>query len=162
MAVKIREATKDDFFAIDLLFIEENRYHVELIPEIFRIRNPIITEKWLDEIILNPDEQLFVCLASDKIVGMVLIALLGMPDNGELNPRRYVYVDEIAVKLGFRGRGIGKQLMVRVHQWAIERGINEIELNVWEKNKLAIGFYERLGYQTLRRGMRFKLDDGEE
>ncbi len=159
MAIKIRKAAQDDFYDINLVFIEENRYHVELIPEIFRIKDPVITESWLEEIILNPDEELFVCTANDKIVGVALIALLGMPDNTELKPRKYVYVDEIAVKLGFRGRGIGKQLMKRVHLWAEERGINEIELNVWEDNKLAIGFYNRLGYKTLRRGMRYKIDD---
>ena len=81
-----------------------------------------------------------------------------MPDDTELKARKYVYVDEIAVKLGFRGRGTGRKLMQRVHEWAIERKIDEVELNVWEANKLAIGFYERLGYHTLRRGMRFKFN----
>lgn len=159
MAITIREALQGDFFDINLVFIEENRYHFELIPKIFRIKDPVITEKWLDEIILNPDEELFVCVINDKVVGVVLIASLGMPDNTELKPLKYVYVDEIAVKLGFRGCGIDKQLMKRVHLWAVEKGIKDIELNVWEANKLALGFYNRLGYKTLRRGMRYKIDD---
>ena len=161
MAITIREALQGDFFDINLVFIEENRYHFELIPKIFRINDPVITEKWLDEIILNPEKELFVCVINDKVVGVVLIAPLGMPDNTELKPLKYVDVDEIAVKLGFRGRGIDKQLMKRVHPWAVEKGIKEIELNVWEANKLALGFYNRLGYKTLRRGMRYKIDDVE-
>jgi|GEM_PF-111469 len=162
MSIILRRAIANDFYDINLILIEENRYHADLIPEIFKIVDPVITENWLDEIILNPDEELFVCVANDKVVGVVLIASLRMPDNTELKPRKYVYVDEIAVKLGYRGRGIGKKLMQRVHEWAVEMKIDEIELNVWEANKLAIDFYERLGYHTLRRGMRYKLNDNDD
>jgi ribosomal protein S18 acetylase RimI-like enzyme len=44
--------------------------------------------------------------------------------------------------------------MERAEQWAMERGLGEIELNVWEANQSAIGFYEGLGYEATRRRMR--------
>jgi GNAT superfamily N-acetyltransferase len=57
-----------------------------------------------------------------------------------------------------RGQGIGHLLMESIQQWAREHNISEIELQVWERNTSAIGFYKRFGYQNWRRTLRFKLD----
>ena len=47
--------------------------------------------------------------------------------------------------------------MEEAEQWAREREIEEIELNVWERNLGAIAFYERLGYTTVQRRMKRNL-----
>ena len=43
--------------------------------------------------------------------------------------------------------------MDKMQEWATTKGATSIELNVYEFNKTAISFYERLGYQTLSRKM---------
>jgi GNAT superfamily N-acetyltransferase len=68
-------------------------------------------------------------------------------------------IEEIAVAASHRGRGIGRLLMDRIHQWGREQGITEIELQVWKRNRQAINFYEKLGYQMWRRTMRYTIDD---
>ena len=73
-------------------------------------------------------------------------------------PRRYAYLDEVAVVESFRGQGVGRLLMAGAHEWIAAQGVKEIELNVWELNTGAIAFYKELGYQPLRRGLRFILD----
>ncbi|OQA95517.1 MAG: Acetyltransferase (GNAT) family protein [Chloroflexi bacterium ADurb.Bin222] len=44
-------------------------------------------------------------------------------------------------------------LMGTVYEWALTKGASSIELNVYEFNKAAIAFYEKLGYETLSRKM---------
>jgi ribosomal protein S18 acetylase RimI-like enzyme len=72
-------------------------------------------------------------------------------------PRHYAIVDGIVVKSGFRNRGIGKMLMDKMQEWAIAKGATSVELNVYEFNRTAISFYEKLGYRTLSRKMSKEL-----
>jgi ribosomal protein S18 acetylase RimI-like enzyme len=41
--------------------------------------------------------------------------------------------------------------MGRTEEWIKEKGINEIELHVYEFNQKAIIFYKKLGYKTRSR-----------
>ena len=44
-----------------------------------------------------------------------------------------------------RERGVGRQLMGHLEQWAIERGIEQ----AWVATEIAAGFYERCGWMRL-------------
>ena len=72
-------------------------------------------------------------------------------------PRRFVYLEDLVVSAAFQRQGIGHRLMERVHRWAREQGVTEVELDVWEFNASARVFYEKQGYQTTTRGMRKHL-----
>lgn len=43
--------------------------------------------------------------------------------------------------------------MARALDWAAERGIPRVQLNVREANGIAIGLYEKLGFATVSRVM---------
>lgn len=88
------------------------------------------------------------------IVGVALVAIRNSIDDSIFRQRKYIYIDEIAVAAAQRGRGIGRSLIEKIHQWGQAQGVDEIELQVWERNDQAIGFYENLGYQKWRRTMR--------
>ncbi len=75
-----------------------------------------------------------------------------------LRPRHFGYVEEIVVRVGYRGQGIGRQLMARVEAWFMAQGITSIELGVYEFNAEAIEFYQSLGYATLHRRMHRTLE----
>lgn len=155
----IRLATQADFEQVGVVFAEENRFHVELVPEIVQVADPIMTHNWYDDVLGDPDKILFVAEVGKEIVGLALAALKNSIDDPIFTKRRYIYIDEIAVVAAHRGRGIGRALMERIHQWGRAQGIAEIELQVWERNDQAIGFYEKLGYQMWRRTMRFVGDE---
>ena len=44
-----------------------------------------------------------------------------------------------------------------VEKWAIESGLNQIELNVWDFNKRAMAFFENTGFKPLHHTMEKKL-----
>ncbi len=65
--------------------------------------------------------------------------------------RRYGHLQSLAVSEALRGRGIGALLLGEAERWATERGATEIRTEVWEFRDGPLAFYERAGYQTLRR-----------
>ncbi len=62
-------------------------------------------------------------------------------------------MENLAVKEKFRCSGVGRALVEMAHQWTLDKGITQVELNVWEFNKEAIAFYEKRGYTTTSRKM---------
>lgn len=64
----------------------------------------------------------------------------------------------MGVLAGYRGRGIGKQLLVATLAHARQNGVTRVELEVRADNASAIKLYERLGFVhegRKRNGMRF-------
>jgi ribosomal protein S18 acetylase RimI-like enzyme len=157
--IEIRLATGSDFEQVGNIFSEENRYHAELMPEIFQVANPIMTPEWFDEVVKDPRKALFVAELEKEVVGVALVELKTNLSDPIFRQRRYAYIEEIAVAASHRDQGIGRLLMESVHQWGQEQGIAEIELQVWDRNVKAIGFYQKLGYQMWRRTMRYTIDD---
>jgi GNAT superfamily N-acetyltransferase len=60
-----------------------------------------------------------------------------------------IYLEDLFVKPEFRGKGIGKALLVRLAQIAEARDCGRIEWSVLNWNEPSIGFYKRLGAAPL-------------
>ena len=56
-----------------------------------------------------------------------------------------LYLEDLFVKPDHRGGGVGKALLARLAQIAVERGCGRMEWAVLDWNESAIGFYEKLG-----------------
>lgn len=56
-----------------------------------------------------------------------------------------IYLEDLYVRLAFRGHGIGKALLRHLAQLAVARGCGRLEWSVLDWNVDAIGFYEKLG-----------------
>jgi GNAT superfamily N-acetyltransferase len=56
-----------------------------------------------------------------------------------------IYLEDLFVDPAHRGRGIGKALLVRLAQLAVERNCGRLEWSVLDWNEPAIGFYRSLG-----------------
>lgn len=56
-----------------------------------------------------------------------------------------IYLEDLFVVPEQRGGGVGRALLERVAQIAVERGCGRLEWAVLDWNRDAIGFYERLG-----------------
>ncbi len=56
-----------------------------------------------------------------------------------------LYLEDLFVWPRFRGRGVGKRLMLHLARLAVERGHGRFEWSVLDWNAPAIGFYRRLG-----------------
>jgi len=105
----------------------------------------------------DEDAALFVAVKGDKIIGVILVLAREMSGNSVTLPRRYAWIGDLVVKKGFRRFGVGRYLLEKAHDWSLDKGLTQVELNVWEFNKEAIIFFKTLGYETIRRTMRGSL-----
>jgi ribosomal protein S18 acetylase RimI-like enzyme len=158
MEISIRKATADDYNALCELFDEIDALHRNNLPHIFQKPIGSVREQeYYSGLIADENVALLVAEAGERLVGFIHAVCRDTPAIPVLVPRRYAIVDSIVVKAGFQNRGIGRILMDKMQEWAIEKNTISIELNVYEFNRTAISFYERLGYQTFSRKMSKEL-----
>jgi len=62
--------------------------------------------------------------------------------------RRGLYLEDLFVRPAFRGRAIGKSLLMHLARLAVDRGCGRFEWAVLDWNKPAREFYESLGAQA--------------
>ena len=60
-----------------------------------------------------------------------------------------IYLEDLFVSPEWRGRGVGRALLVHLARLAVGRGCGRLEWAVLDWNEPAIGFYERLGARPL-------------
>lgn len=68
-----------------------------------------------------------------------------------------MYLEDIFVEPKWRRRGLGEALLARLAKIAVERGYGRIEWSVLDWNELAIGFYQKLGAQSMDEWTVFRL-----
>ncbi|MGC9467116.1 MAG: GNAT family N-acetyltransferase [Anaerolineae bacterium] len=163
MAPKIRRAMLADFRALSQLFEEVDRLHREALPDLFQQARGAPREMaYIRSLIVGRDSDIIVAVNDGQIVGCVVLMIRDAPKIPILVPLQYVMIDTLVVVPDARGGGLGRQLMASAEQWAHERGIDRVELNVFEFNEGARAFYEKLGYETLSRRMVKRLDIQQE
>jgi RimJ/RimL family protein N-acetyltransferase len=118
---------------------------------------PIPRERWREQTLKALDEPLslvLVALDSDRRV------------IGELSAfGRQSRATDIGMSVAreWRGKGVGTALMQACVDWARERGIHKLALQVWPHNEAALRLYEKFGFQReglLRR--HYRRQSGEE
>lgn len=105
----------------------------------------VMTEDLLAKNLFGPRPYAEALLAEDggAVVGFALFfhnfsTFLAQPG---------IYLEDLFVIPERRGDGIGRALLERLAQIAVERGCGRLEWAVLDWNRAAIGFYERLGAQ---------------
>ena len=61
-----------------------------------------------------------------------------------------LYLEDLFVKPDFRGRGLGKALLLHLAKIANQRGCGRMEWTVLDWNQPAIEFYESLGARRMK------------
>ncbi len=157
MSAIIRSAVKEDHPAITTIGFETQQIHAEAYPTIFRQGVSGIPLEYFTRMIEGKDTTVFVAESEQHVVGYVFLNVNDAPPYGYLMPRRVAEISDIAVLKAYNSKGIGHQLFAASVEWAKARGATDLELQVWEFNKNAIAFYERLGMAPINRTMTLPL-----
>lgn len=72
-----------------------------------------------------------------------------------------VYIEDIYVQPHIRGAGIGKRLMARVAQTAVERRRGRLEWAVLDWNEPSIAFYKSLGARAMSEWTVYRVTGAE-
>lgn len=117
----------------------------------------VATEEVLRETLFGKKPYAEVLLAhlDDQPVGYALFfhsfsTFLGRPG---------MYLEDIYVRPGERGKGIGKALLARVAQLAMERKCGRLEWAVLNWNEPSIGFYKSLGARAMDEWTVYRLTE---
>ncbi|MFW6270486.1 MAG: N-acetyltransferase family protein [Bacillota bacterium] len=159
MDFKIRKSNKQDYEDLCELYRQSDLMHHQALSEMFeKPLSPPRDKEYLFTFMEDKDSSIFVAEYKEKVIGLIAFKLLHSKDIPILKKRTYLKINEIVVDEQYRGNGIGKTLMKEAHNWAIDKGINEIELNVFKFNQNAIEFYRDLGYEVRNLTMTKKLN----
>jgi GNAT superfamily N-acetyltransferase len=63
--------------------------------------------------------------------------------------KKGLYLEDLYVKQAYRGKGFGKQMLVKLAQLAVERNCGRFEWSVLDWNEPAINFYKAMGADIL-------------
>jgi GNAT superfamily N-acetyltransferase len=136
LELEIRAATEGDVPLI-LSLIKELAEYERLSQEV------VVTEEALRNSLFGerPGAEVLIGNLGDDPAGFALFfhnfsTFLGKPG---------LYLEDLYVKPGFRGAGVGQALLVRLAKLARERGCGRLEWSVLDWNEPAIGFYRRIG-----------------
>jgi GNAT superfamily N-acetyltransferase len=73
--------------------------------------------------------------------------------------RRGLYLEDLYVRPEFRGKGIGKRLLLELVRLAVERKCGRMEWVALDWNRPAIEFYEQLGAAQMNEWRLFRLTE---
>lgn len=85
----------------------------------------------------DPDKMIYLIYVDDTIAGQIIL---------RKNWNNYAYVEDIAVDIKFRNRGIGKTLLSCAKKWAQEKNLAGIMLETQNNNAAACKLYESCGF----------------
>lgn len=140
MAIELRPPTRDEL-SIVAGFIRELAEYEKLAHECS------ITEESLDRALFGerPYAETLIAFLDGIPVGFCLFfhnfsTFLGKPG---------LYLEDLYVKPEYRNQGIGKIILSRLAQLALERGCGRFEWSVLAWNEPSIAFYRKIGAMPL-------------
>ena len=144
----IRAATRADVPVLIELIVELATFE--------RARDEVeITEAMLANALFGPEPSAFAKVASvdEVVVGMALYyrsfsTWTGLPG---------IYLEDLYVRPGHRGIGIGKALLASLARLAVDDGCGRLEWSVLDWNEPAIAFYRSIGAVATEEWTRYRL-----
>lgn len=153
----IRKAEERDVDKI-LDLLEDVLYiHASGRPDIFKENGSKYTREQVQFILSCPKTPVFVA-DENGVVGYAFCEVKDSESSGALKAVKSLYVDDLCVDKTERGKGVGKKLYEHVLDYAKKCECYHLTLNVWELNKGAKAFYEKLGLTALKTTMEKVID----
>jgi GNAT superfamily N-acetyltransferase len=157
--VTIRYATMDDYEDLCRLFAQVDKYHVELVPEIFQeFPGPARSRERLSHFVDNENAEAIVAQDEGKIVGLLTLEKSDYPSYPMFKRREHAMIHTLVVDEARRRQGIGGLLLDAAAGWARDRGVRFIQTNVWRANADAREFYSKHGFQTLTERIEMEIE----
>jgi ribosomal protein S18 acetylase RimI-like enzyme len=98
------------------------------------------------EMMLDEDNHrcLIVAELHQEIIGMCSAQLLVSTSEGGLK----AIIEDVVIANSFRGQGIGRRLLLKIEEWALNRGAKRLDLLADRRNSIALRFYKNMSWQS--------------
>jgi GNAT superfamily N-acetyltransferase len=157
--IRIEQASPADAPTLAKLNLRVHRLHVDHAPHFFVEPTEVERQAVFAELLSRPNARAFIAYTEDHAIGYVL-ALIQERAASTFNPaRRWLYLDQISVEVEWEGRGVGRQLMTALIDYAHSAGIYEMETDAWAFNHTAQAFFKGFGFQPKSERYWMHLDE---
>ena len=159
MSYQIKQCTTDDIGFVSEQLTALCDIHHKGRSDVFKAGGCKYTASDIITLINQNDAFIDICVNNDsgKQVGYCIQFLKQTTEDSCRLTRKVLFIDDLCISDKQRSKGAGSAMMAAVKQRATELCCDSIELNVWEFNKSAIAFYEKLGYKLQKRIYEVKL-----
>lgn len=130
--------------------------YIDSQPNIYRQSDVLYTDDFISVYFNNENAFPILCFADDTACGFMLCKIVDV-NLPMMQPRKYIYLDDIAVMPQFRNHGIASLMLRTLENLAVEKNIDTIELAVHLTNTNALSLYEKFGYAVRTYRMEKKL-----
>ena len=131
--------------------------HHQIRPDLFRAGAQKYDEAALEGLLADSGRPILVAREGEILAGYAFCMLQITENDPVLRDRKVLYIDDLCVDEGQRGRGVAGALYREVCRYAEELGCDAVTLNVWCGNDRAMGFYEKCGLKPQKIGMEYLL-----
>jgi ribosomal protein S18 acetylase RimI-like enzyme len=146
--VNIRQAISTDALRLSSLSMDVQILHSKHHPDIFKVpQNEAFTVSFFEEMLADPAVRIFIAEEEGEEIGYILCKSVERPENPFTFAVHLLLIDQISVRPAAHGQGIGTALMQRAEMLAEEWDVQRIQLDSWDFNIAAHGFFEQLGFQ---------------
>lgn len=155
----VRFARKEDYEAINALRAPVCALHSNGYPALFK---PVFAKDHQERVLKmmeDPEQDVLVAEENGQLLGFAMVEYIKREETNSMYAVHEAHIVEIGVDETSQGKGIGTALIQAVKDAAKVRGCRSVQLDVWEFNKSALRFCEKLGFVTLRRKMEQVLDE---
>ena len=141
----IRRALNKDITKIGDLLSQVCLVHHNGRPDIFKVGRKYSEDEL--KILINDDSRPILVSVdeNDQVMGYCFCIFQQHINNSVLTDIKTLYIDDLCVDEGLRGRHIGKELYEAAIRLARDSGCYNLTLNVWSCNPSAMKFYEAQG-----------------
>ena len=151
--MQIRLANENDLDSINKLRKQVNDLHVSGKSDVFKPGFSDELRNFIYVIWNDPEQDIVVSEQDNEICGFAVLHHITKPENSFMYERDFLDIDELCVDENYRRHGIATAMIAFIREYAKEKGLRRIELNMWEFNQDALSFYEAAGFTTFRRYM---------
>ena len=138
---KVRIATLRDINALEVFEQEIIKYERRYAPN---LRKDPISYYDIKNLIERVDAQVLVAELNDELIGCGYALIKNSPSYKK--PEKFVYLGFMYVSPINRGKGVNGLIVSELIKWAKIKNIEEIQLDVYSKNKSALKAYQKLGF----------------
>ncbi len=153
--VTIRLAGLDDIQVISDLCRQLFTEMATLQPDNFISARPAAEE--LEKFITGEQSAVFLAESNGLKIGAAIVLEQHTPPYPMLAQRKFAFLIDLVVDQAHRRQGIGQQLLSRAKEWAKERGLSYLTLNVLPENAAAIALYAREGFFVQQHTMHHRM-----
>jgi len=144
----IRNSTSEDIPTIKQFIIDLAVYE-NMLDEV------VVTEELLHEhLFVQHTANCILCFVENEPVGFALYFF----NYSTFLGKKGLYLEDLFVKLSYRNKGYGKQLLLYLIQLANEQDCGRMEWSVLNWNQPAIDFYNSLGAESMQGWTVYRLD----